>query len=254
MLVALYARVSSERQAERDLSIPAQLSALREYALAQGHEVIQEFIDEAESAQSADRPAFQQMIALAKQRPPSFEAILVWKLSRFARNREDAVIYKGLLRRQGVQLISITEPTDDTPTGRLLEGFLEVMDEFYSANLGAEVVRGMREAASRGQLVGGQVPVGYRKTEATNGANDQVHLEPDPEWAPVVRRIFHLCADEHLSLRHIGKKLMAEGLPTPTGGTWSSSTLRHILSNELYLGHMVWNRHDRRGKGHRKRS
>jgi len=82
-------------------------------------------------------------------------AILVWKLSRFARNREDSIIYKSLLKRHGVQVISINEPLEDTPTGRMLEGMIEVIDEFYSSNLAQEVTRGMREAASRGFWVSG---------------------------------------------------------------------------------------------------
>ncbi len=100
--VTLYARVSSERQAEKDLSIPAQLKALRNYAIKHGWESAKEFVDEAESARSANRPAFQEMITHAKQKPLPFSIILVWKLSRFARNREDSILYKALLRRRGV--------------------------------------------------------------------------------------------------------------------------------------------------------
>ena len=107
MKVVLYARVSSEKQAEKDLSIPAQLKALRKYAIKRGWDVVREFIDEAESARTANRPAFQEMITLAKQKESTFESILVWKLSRFARNREDAVLYKALLRKKGIQVISI---------------------------------------------------------------------------------------------------------------------------------------------------
>ena len=115
MRVVLYARVSSERQAERDLSISAQLKALRQYAQEHGWEVYREFVDEAASARSANRPAFKEMIALGRQRRKRFDAILVWKLSRFARNREDSIIYKSLLRRRGISIISINEHVDDSP-------------------------------------------------------------------------------------------------------------------------------------------
>src|SRR5688572_32410820 len=109
MKVVLYARVSSEKQAEKDLSIAAQLKALRKYALERGWETSREFVDEAESARSANRPAFKEMIALGRQRHKCFDAILVWKLSRFARNREDSIIYKSLLRKYGISVISINE-------------------------------------------------------------------------------------------------------------------------------------------------
>ena len=66
----------------------------------------------------------------------------VWKYSRFARNREDSIAFKAMLRKAGVPVISITEPFEDTPTGRLLEAIIESLDEFYSVNLGEEVTRG----------------------------------------------------------------------------------------------------------------
>ncbi len=105
MKVALYTRVSSDRQ-NIDLSITAQLKALREYASHNGYTVVKEYIDEAESGRSIGRPGFQNMIATARQKVAPFEAILVWKLSRFARNREDSIIYKSLLRKRGIQVIS----------------------------------------------------------------------------------------------------------------------------------------------------
>lgn len=142
MKAVLYARVSSEKQAEKDLSISAQLKALRKYAAEKGYEVIREFVDEAESARTANRPAFQEMIALAKSKPKPFDVILVWKLSRFARNREDSIVYKSLLRKRGIQVVSIKERVDDSPAGALLEGMIEVIDEFYSANLAQEPVGG----------------------------------------------------------------------------------------------------------------
>ena len=102
-------------------------------------EVVREFVDEAESGRTADRPAFKEMIALAKTKQPPFEVILVWKLNRFARSRADSITYKTLLRNKGIEVISINEPVDDSPTGRLLEGVIESIDEFYSANLGQDI-------------------------------------------------------------------------------------------------------------------
>ena len=162
MKVALYARVSSDKQ-DTDLSISSQLRALREYAEKQGYQVVREFVDEVESGRTISRPAFRDMISLAKRPDRTFEAILVWKYARFARNREDSIVYKTLLRKNGVQVISINEPFEDTPTGRLLEAIIESLDEFYSDNLGEEVTRGMRESASRGFYLSAKPPYGYRK-------------------------------------------------------------------------------------------
>jgi site-specific DNA recombinase len=247
MRVVLYARVSSERQ-DVDLSISAQLKALREYASRNGHIMVKEYVDEAESGRSIDRPGFRQMIATARQKNPSFEGILVWKLSRFARKREDSIIYKSLLRKQGIQVISINEPVEDTPSGRLLEGIIEVIDEFYSANLSQDVVRGMRESASRGFHAGGNVPYGYRAVKVRDGDTQRSKLEPDRATAPVIHRVFKECV-EGKGLKEIAKGLNRDGLTTGTGKKWGTTTLHHVLRNETYIGVLAWDRRKRRKLG-----
>ena len=147
--VALYARVSSDRQ-DVDLSVAAQLRALRDYAAKNDYMVVREFVDEAESGRIADRPEFRKMIDEATKCQAPCREILVWKFSRFTRKREHAVAFKSMLQRKGVRVVSFTEHADDTPTGKLMEAIIESVDEFYSENLAQEVVRGMREAASRG--------------------------------------------------------------------------------------------------------
>ena len=144
---ALYARVSSDRQ-DVDLSVAAQLRALRDYAEKNGYLVVREYIDEAESGRIADRPKFRRMLDEATKNEAPFKEILVWKFSRFTRKREHAVAFKSMLRRRGVRVVSITEHADDSPTGKLMEAIIESVDEFYSENLAQEVIRGMREAAS----------------------------------------------------------------------------------------------------------
>ena len=140
--VALYARVSSDRQ-DVDLSVAAQLRALRDHAEKNGHVVVREYVDEAESGWVDDRPQFNKMIEEARSPDAAFREILVWKFSRFTRKREHAVAYKSMLRKRGVRVVSITENADDTPTGKLLEGIIESVDEFYSENLAQEVRRGL---------------------------------------------------------------------------------------------------------------
>ena len=169
MRVVLYARVSSEAQ-DVSLSISAQLKSLREFAERNGHIIVREFIDEAETGRSiTKRPAFREMIALANSRAKPFDAVLIWKYSRFARNRADSIVYKTLLRKHDVQVISITEPAENSPTGRLMEAIIEGMDEYYSDNLGEEVTRGMRESVSRGFYLSSKAPYGYRKMEGKKG-------------------------------------------------------------------------------------
>ena len=237
---AIYARVSSEKQ-DTDLSISAQFRALREYAAKHDYEVFREFVDEAESGRTADRPAFKEMIANARRSSRPFSVILVWKYSRFARNREDSIVYKTLLRKHGVQVISITEPFEDTPTGRLLEAMIESLDEFYSANLGEEIMRGLRESASRGFYVNGYAPYGYRRIKVRDGNKDRVKLEPEEHQSEVVRQLFGDVL-KGKGLKELGKDLQNNGIAGPTGKGWGKTTLYHILTNEVYTGASIWGR------------
>jgi site-specific DNA recombinase len=241
--VAIYARVSSERQ-DVDLSLSAQLKALREYALRCGYIAVREFVDEAESGRSADRPAFREMIATARRPSRPFDLILVWKYSRFARSREDSIVYKTLLRKNGVQVISITEPFEDTPTGRLLEAIIESLDEFYSANLGQEIIRGMRESASRGFFLTARAPYGYRKIKVKDGGKERPKLEVDPHTAPIVARIFQMLLRDS-GLTEITKALNGEGIPAPKGKRWNKTTLHKMATNETYTGTLVWGIHSK---------
>ena len=113
----------------------AQLRALRDYADKNDQEVVREFVDEAESGRVMTRPEFQKVIEEAKRTEASFNEIFVWKFSRFTRKREHAVVLKSMLRRKGLRVVSITEQAEDNPTGRLLQGIIETVDEFYSENL-----------------------------------------------------------------------------------------------------------------------
>src|SRR5262249_10779690 len=239
MKVVLYARVSSERQAEKDLSISAQLKSMREHAAKRGWQVVDEFVDEAESVRSADRPQFQRMIQLAKRKPAAFNSILVWKLSRFARNREDSILYKALLRKHNIDVVSISEPVDASPSGRLLEGVIEVIDEFYSANLSHDTVRGMKENASRGFRNGGTTPYGYQKAQHRVGSQVKSTLAPDPVEATTVKRIFRLCLDG-LGLKEIAKRLNDDGVKTRGGLPWGKNALHYLLTNEVYTGTLLF--------------
>ncbi len=238
MKVALYARVSSDKQ-DVDASIGAQINELRRYAANNGHIVVSEFIDEAETGTSDRRPGFQSMIAAAKSPARTFDAILVWKLSRFSRSRADSILYKRLLRKHGVRVVSINEHFDDSPSGMLTESMFEAMDEFYSRNLAQEVTRGMREVASRGFCVGSQTPYGYRRVKVLDGSKERARLEPDNTNAPVVRRIY-ANASRGLGVKAIAVDLNNDGIPSPGKSKWGRSRVHAILTNEVYVGTLVW--------------
>ena len=242
MRVAIYARVSSERQVEKDLSIPAQVRAFKKYAFDRGWEIVAEFIDEAESARSANRPAFKDMIAAAKRKAKPFDVILVWKLSRFARNREDSVIYKSILKRQQIAVVSMNEQVEESPAGSLLEGIIEVIDEFYSANLSQDTVRGMKENAARGYRNGGSAPFGYRLASEQYGAVTKSRLTPDENEAPIVKSAFEL-AFHGQGAREIASSLNRDGMRTRSGKHFAATVINQMLRNEAHVGTLVWNRY-----------
>ena len=196
-------------------------------------------MDEAESGRIADRPQFRRMLDDAATPNPHFQEILVWKFSRFTRKREHAVALKSMLRRRGIRVVSVTEQADDTPTGKLLEAIIESVDEFYSENLALEVIRGLREATSRGFWVTPNVPFGYRKVYVQDGARKRPRLEVDRKAAPVVRRIFDMAARGRSTL-DITKTLNAEGIPSPRGKRWLKCSVHKMLNNEAYTGTLVW--------------
>ena len=235
---ALYARVSSDRQ-DVDLSVSAQLRALRDYAERNGYLVAREYVDEAESGRIADRPQFQRMLDEASKPEAPFKEILVWKFSRFTRKREHAVAFKSMLRRRGVRVVSITEQADDTPTGKLLEAIIESVDEFYSENLAQEVTRGMREAASRGFWMTTYAPYGYNRVMVQDGPKKRPTLEIDPDASRIVKRMFDMAEAGDGTLEII-RTLNNEGIASPRGKLWARTSVHNILTNEAYTGTLVW--------------
>ena len=234
---ALYARVSSDRQ-DVDLSVASQLRALRDYAKNNGYSVVREYVDEAESGRIADRPQFRNMIDESGKATAPFQVILVWKFSRFTWKREHAVAFKSMLRRKGIRVVSITEHADDTPTGKLMEAIIESVDEFHSENLAQEVVRGMREAASRGYFLASRAPFGYNRIKVSDGVMDRPTLEVDPVAAPIVKEIFESSRRGN-GLMEICKELNGRGI-TNRGRRWRKNVVHYLLTNESYTGTAIW--------------
>ena len=159
---AAYIRVSTEDQTE--YSPDSQLKIIRAYAKEHDMILPDEFIyaDEGISGRKADkRPAFQQMIGTAKMKPKPFDVVLLWKFSRFARTRLESMTYKSVLKKNGIDVVSISEPIGDEPTAIIMEAMIEAMDEYYSINLSGEVKRGLEEKFSRGGVTSSP-PFGYK--------------------------------------------------------------------------------------------
>ena len=225
---AAYARYSSDNQ--REESIEAQLRAIREYAARSGYEIVNEYVDEARSATTDNRPAFQRMIADADQ----FKAIIVHKLDRFSRDRYNSAIYRRQLKKKGVSLVSVLENLDGSPESIILESVLEGMAEYYSRNLAREVMKGMRETAYQCKHTGGKPPLGY------DVLPDKSYSINERE-AEAVRLIFKMYAAGR-GYKEIIDALNAAGMTTKTGNAFGKNSLSDILRNEKYTGTFVFNR------------
>ena len=241
-----YVRVSSEEQVVKDLSIPAQMKAIRKHIDEDDDMMLVEiFKDEGVSAYaSADRrPGFMNMVNMAKDTDVSI--ILVHKLDRFSRNREESIIFKSLLKKHGVTVKSITENFDpDTPSGFLFEGIIEVINQFYSMNLAMETRKGMIENLQRGYWNGGITPYGFTKVEVP-GRGDRVHKKlalGDPVEVATVRKIFSLAVYHGLGAKAIANRLKEEGIPYRNGKAWCKQRIGYMLNNQVYYGAGVWNR------------
>lgn len=232
-VAATYIRVSTDDQAE--YSPEAQLVEIRKYAAAHGYILPEQFtfIDEGISGKNTvKRDSFNRMIGVAKTKPKPFDAILLWKFSRFARNREDSVVYKSMLRKQlGIDVISVSEPVGDDKMSVIIEALIEAMDEYYSINLAEEVKRGMSEKARRGEL---------QSTPSFGYSVKDNHLTPVPEEAELVREMFRRfqAGDGFV---HISKWLNSIGVKTHRGNAFENRTVEYILRNPVYIGKLRWN-------------
>ena len=228
-----YVRVSDERQDE--YSPDSQLKKIREYASKEGYLIPDEYVfyDDGISGKSTrNREEFNRMIAIAKEKEHPFDRIYVWKLSRFTRNQEESIVYKNLLRKIGVSVVSVSEPLPDGPFGSLIERIIEWMDEFYLINLGTEVIRGMEEKVSRCEPVT-FAPFGY--INATN-----TYL-PDEESgaADIVKEVFERYANGEKQ-REIAVSLGRRGVRTKQGNMPENRWIDYMLWNPAYIGKIRW--------------
>ena len=218
----VYARYSSDNQTEQ--SIEGQLHVCEDYAKRNDILILGTYIDRAMTGTNDKRPAFQSMIADSSKR--DWDYVIVYKFDRFSRDKYQTAVYKKRLSDNGVKLLSAMENIPDSPEGIILEGLLEAINQYYSAELSQKVKRGMRETRSKGHWQGGTLRYGYK----LNGKKIAV----DEEQAEVVRYIFGEYAKGTLIV-DIAKKLQANGIRF-NGKVFEAKYIYGILGNEKYSG------------------
>jgi DNA invertase Pin-like site-specific DNA recombinase len=257
MQVAIYARVSTTRQAENDLSIPDQLRQARAWCERHGHVVVKEYVEPGASATDDKRPVFQEMVNDVTTGTIPLQAIIVHSLSRFFRDLVMGAMYQKKLLKAGVQLISITQQTQNDPSGDMQRHIFMLFDEYQSKETAKHVLRGMQENARQGYFNGSKAPFGYMTVDAgQTGIRGRFKkklaiLESE---AVIVREIFeHYVTgvnSPRIGAKEIAKLFNSKG-GKMRGKVWDSQKVLRILANPVYAGNHRFNRYNAK-TGHSK--
>ena len=254
MRVALYARVSTTRQAENELSIPDQLRQMQHWCDNNDHTVVAEYVDAGATATDDKRPEFQKMVAAAETVPLLFDIIVVHSLSRFFRDQVQGTLYQRSLLTYGVKLISITQLTNDDPSGDMSRSIFMLFDEYQSKENAKHTLRGMLENARQGFWNGSKPPFGYKTIDAgQTGSRGRIKkkLDIDPAEAEIVRKIFELYVfgdnSPRLGMKAITTRLNERGF-LMRGNKWRKQKIQEILSSETYIGLHTFNKNDSKAK------
>lgn len=226
-----YAHFSTDMQ--REESIEAQLEAIERYAEQNNIVLVGHYCDRAESARTDKRPEFQRMLIDSKN--GSFDVVLVHKLDRFTRSKNDSVIIRTELKRNKVDVVSVCENIDNSPEALILQSVIEAMAEYYSLNLARETMKGLRQNALKGLHTGGKPPLGYDVDKATK------KLVINPHESKIVKLIFDMVSDG-ISYREVIAELNRRDYKTKRGGAFGKNSLHDLLRNEKYTGVLVFNR------------
>jgi site-specific DNA recombinase len=249
MRALIYVRVSTDEQADKGLSLPAQEEACLEYIKLK-HLTIDPkkdvYIDAGESAKTANRPALQEMLSRCKK-DKEVKVVLVHKLDRLARNVGDHAAIKTILRKFDIQLCSVVEPVDDSPTGALLENIMASVAEFYSANLGQEVKKGMKQVLKQGRYPG-RAPVGYLNKDLIelDGTITKTIIK-DSVKAESIQQAFRMFATNQFSQSLLCDELNKNGFKTFFNKGIKPTRLHGLLSNKFYMGAVVWGEEEVQG-------
>ena len=221
----IYARYSSHGQTEQ--SIDGQIAAAQKYAEGKGYTIIHIYADRAMTGRNDDREQFQKM--LSDTATHQFGVILLWKIDRFGRNREEIAFNRYRCKKNGVRVERVAEDVPDGPEGVILDSVLEGMAEYYSLQLAQNVRRGQRESAKKSQSNGGTRMIGYKVNPDTK------RYEIDPDTAPFITEVFRRYAGGQ-TMAEIAAWLNAQGLRATRGGMFTVNSLHRLLKNEKYTG------------------
>jgi len=246
------ARVSTTEQAERDLSLPAQLEAIRRYARERELTIAGEYVERGVTGTDDNRPQFQRMLGAIMKPGSTVGAVVVIHTSRFMRDALKARLHKESLRRIGVRVVAVQQELSDDPTGRFTEGVMELIDHLESETNGVRVRAAMGENARRGFFNGSRPPFGFRidKRPGPRGESKN-HLVVDAAEAETVRELFRLYVGGR-GAKSVGADLNQRGL-LQRRTLWHRDLVLKVIADEAAVGRYFWGRRDSRRKVERPR-
>jgi DNA invertase Pin-like site-specific DNA recombinase len=251
----LYLRVSTGRQAANDVSLPSQRDITTTHCATNNWIVVDEYI-EAATATDDRRPVFQQMMDRACDTDKPFDVIVIYSFNRFFRNGADMELAIRKLRKHGVEVVSVTQPTGDDHSRELMRQLIGVFDEHTSREISKNTTRAMRESAKQGFWNGATPPLGYKIVEAERrGQKIKKKLDIDTVEAETVKLIFSLYLEGDGTTGPLGVKqttswLNSHGYRTRGGSTFGVGTVHKILTNACYAtGLWPYGKRDSRNGG-----
>lgn len=228
------ARVSSREQEREGFSLEVQEDALKRYAETHDGKIVKFFKIAETASKGEERKSFRELVTYAKKNAPGLDGILFYKVDRAARNLFDYVELERLESEYGVPFISVSQPTDSNPAGRMMRRTLANMASFYTEQQSVDVREGLQRRIQEGWFVG-KAPYGYKNVRK----NGRGIVEIDPESGPHVRRIFELFAYHNLTLDSLSAKLDEENRRfRESFPKFPRSSLHNILRDRAYIGEL----------------
>jgi DNA invertase Pin-like site-specific DNA recombinase len=241
--VVIYCRVSDPSQVEKDLSLPAQRKHLHQWAASRGYTVLRDYIEPGLSARDDKRPEFMRMLGELLDGQVDADAILVVHTSRFMRNSEASFVYRKKLEKKGIRVLSASQETDDSPSGKLMEAIFAAFDQYESDMNAYRTMAAMRENAIQGFFNGSKAPFGFQVTKKSNGKAQKCVLVPNPDEVDIVREVFQIFVNGK-GAKGVAAELNRRGVRYRKGKPWTKDFVLRVIDEEAAVGTYRWGKRD----------
>ena len=241
--VVVYCRVSDPSQVDKDLSLPAQRRHLHQWAASKGYTVARDYVEPGVSARDDKRPEFRRMRGELLDSQVDAQAILVVHTSRFMRNSEASFVYRKKLEKKGIRVLSASQETDDSPSGKLMEAIFAAFDQYESDMNGYRTMAAMRENATQGFFNGSKAPFGFKVIKKSNGKAERCVLVPNADEMDLVREVFQIFINGK-GAKGVASEMNRRGVRYRNGKPWTKDVVLRVIDEEAAVGTYRWGKRD----------